>query len=41
VSTSSLSMDNSLWNTLSSEVSQLVQEVEVLSQDWATRSSSE
>ena len=40
VGTSTLSVDNSLWDSLSSEMSELVQEGEVLGEDWATWSSS-
>lgn len=40
VGTRSFGMDNSLWNSLSIEVSELVNEGEVLKQDWASWSSS-
>ena len=39
MSSGALSVNNSLWNTLTSEMSKLVEEVEVLSEDrtsWAS-----
>ena len=39
--TSSLGMDDSLWDSLSSEVSKLIQEGEVLGQNWTTWTSGE
>ena len=36
VSTSALGVDDSLWDSLSGEVSHLVEKSEVLSEDWAT-----
>lgn len=36
VSTSTLGVDNTLWNTLTSEMGQLVDQVEVSEDDWAT-----
>jgi hypothetical protein len=41
VSSSSLGMDDSLWDSLSGEVSKLVQKGEILSQDWSSWASGE
>jgi hypothetical protein len=40
-SASSLGMDDSLWDSLSCEVSKLVQKGEILSQDWSSWASGE
>jgi hypothetical protein len=41
MSASSLGMDDSLWESLSGEVSKLVQKGEILSQDWSSWASGE
>jgi hypothetical protein len=41
MSASSLGMDDSLWDSLSCEVSKLVQKGEILSQDWSSWASGE
>ena len=39
--TSTLGMDNSLWDSLSGEMGKLVQEHKVLGEDWSTWAGSE